>query len=105
MDYSFNVAQDFKVLVVFDILIVHFSQGFMDKNWIQDALKFRKKWKHTLPASTSALTKKTTLKYERDVLTAINKMVKPFSLIWLRLTIMKVLNKISPIQLHIISNK
>ncbi|HEU5365570.1 MAG TPA: glycosyltransferase, partial [Hanamia sp.] len=51
LDFSIAATQKFKVAVVYDILLTHFSEGNLDKIWVQEAFKVHKKWKNYLPIS------------------------------------------------------
>lgn len=68
IDFSLAVAQKFKIYVVYDILIEHFSEGNPDKNWILAAQAVSDKWKHILPISSCKLTKQEQKEYHNKVL-------------------------------------
>lgn len=57
LDFSFSVHQQYKVKVVYDVLIEHFSKGSYNKEWIQSAEQFTKKWRHKLPEYLADLSK------------------------------------------------
>lgn len=44
-----GINNGFKVAVIYDILIEHFSYGFKDKGWIENSSAFAEKWSHLLP--------------------------------------------------------
>ena len=48
-DISFQIAQLAKIMVVQDILIIHYSSGSRKKEWLQATLDFHNKWKALLP--------------------------------------------------------
>ncbi len=50
-DFSLQILQKYKVCVVFDVLIQHFSSGHADKNFMDSYLKLCFKWKSKLPIS------------------------------------------------------
>jgi len=52
LDFSFQIIQNKKIVVVYDILLEHFSVGSYNSDWIVAAEKFTEKWKKKLPAST-----------------------------------------------------
>jgi Glycosyltransferase like family len=57
LDFSMKLwQQGFTNLVCFDILIEHLSAGSLNRQWIEDAFLFQKKWEHLLPASTELIT-------------------------------------------------
>lgn len=49
LDLSFGLIRKYKIVVAFDILITHFSEGNFDKKWLTEILKVHKKWSHLLP--------------------------------------------------------
>jgi hypothetical protein len=49
IDYSLSVSEQFSVGVCFDILIRHYSEGTLNREWVLDTLKLTNKWKKTLP--------------------------------------------------------
>lgn len=56
LDFSFHSHADgFVNKVCYDILIEHFSAGYLDKGWIESSRLFHEKWKSKLPAATVVL--------------------------------------------------
>ena len=52
LDICMQIAtQGYKIYVVFDILMEHFSKGSLNKSWLQNALIFQQKWRAKLPVS------------------------------------------------------
>lgn len=51
IDFSLQVSQTYKVKVVYDILLEHFSEGTPGKEWLETAILISKKWEKYLPAS------------------------------------------------------
>jgi hypothetical protein len=51
IDYSLGQAKNGKVIVIYDILIEHFSYGGNTRQWINQQIKVTKKWRETLPQS------------------------------------------------------
>lgn len=50
MDICFQVlACNYKVMVASDILVEHFSEGYLSKDWFESALIFNEKWREDLP--------------------------------------------------------
>jgi hypothetical protein len=58
LDFSFQILQKSKVIVVYDILIEHLSYGSYNKEWLSAAEIFTTKWKKILPVTTVELSKK-----------------------------------------------
>lgn len=52
VDYSLSVFQRYKVAVSYEVLIKHYSEGSLNREWVNDTLKLYKKWKNVLPLST-----------------------------------------------------
>ncbi len=55
IDFSLQVFSTHDVVVVFDILLHHFSEGKPDKTWVDSALIVSKKWRKQLPVSIHSL--------------------------------------------------
>lgn len=58
IDYSLQIGSRYKVVVVFDILLSHFSEGRQDRQWLESTLAVHRKWKDRLPVSVHPLTEK-----------------------------------------------
>lgn len=54
-DFSLNVFPHYKVVVTYDVLMKHSSEGNFDKKWLDEILKLHKKWSYALPLTTSEL--------------------------------------------------
>jgi Glycosyltransferase like family len=63
IDYSLQIAKAYKNYVTFDILLEHFSEGNLNKAWLQSAFLIAKKWKNSLPLSTHRLSHKQWTQY------------------------------------------
>ncbi len=57
-DYSLQVLQTYKVCVVFDVLMHHYSSGHADKKFMDSYLKLCYKWRKHLPISYKQYTQK-----------------------------------------------
>lgn len=55
IDYSLQVFSKYDVIVIFDILLHHFSVGKPDKTWVDSAFIISKKWRKQLPVSVYPL--------------------------------------------------
>lgn len=49
LDYSLQVAEKYKIVVTFDILLEHFSEGKLNEAWLKDSLLLHQKWSALLP--------------------------------------------------------
>jgi len=49
LDFSFAVGCKYKIGVIYDVLIDHFSEGNYDKTWMEETLKLHHKWYYHLP--------------------------------------------------------
>ena len=61
-------AQGYKIYVVFDVLIEHFSRGNINQSWLDNALIFQRKWRKQLPASLVHLNPKAQFDLEMKIL-------------------------------------
>jgi hypothetical protein len=57
IDFSLQVNTRYKVYVVFDILLHHYSEGTPDRNWLESTIMVCRKWKRHLPISVYPLSK------------------------------------------------
>jgi hypothetical protein len=57
LDFSLAVGQDYKVVVTYEILLTHLSEGSFNRTWMIETLKLHEKWKHHLPVLRGKLTK------------------------------------------------
>lgn len=65
LDLSFGIIQKYKIVVSFDILITHFSEGNFDKKWLTEVLKVHKKWSYILPLNLAGLSERTIFLLEK----------------------------------------
>ena len=49
LDISFNIGTDFRIIVTYDILLEHFSEGSLNRSWVEDSIKLHEKWNQILP--------------------------------------------------------
>ncbi|WP_143960775.1 glycosyltransferase [Litoribacter populi] len=73
VDFSLAVAQKYKVMVTFDVLLTHFSEGRFDRKWLDATLKVQEKWNHCLPFYLSDVPKNLIYKTEKG---AFKKSIK-----------------------------
>ena len=57
VDFSLRVNSRYKLYVVFDIIIHHYSEGTPDRNWLESTMLVSKKWRRHLPVSVYPLSK------------------------------------------------
>jgi hypothetical protein len=55
IDYCLKVNLKYKVVVTFNILMEHFSEGGYNQSWLDDTLRLHKKWEGSLPRSTKTI--------------------------------------------------
>jgi Glycosyltransferase like family len=56
IDFSLQVNTGYKVFVIFDVLLHHFSAGTPNRKWIETARLISNKWRHKLPVTVDAIT-------------------------------------------------
>jgi hypothetical protein len=49
IDFSLQVGRHYKMLVVFDIVVHHLSDGSLNTDWVDSQIILSKKWKKNLP--------------------------------------------------------
>ncbi len=52
IDYCLQINLKYRVVVSFNILMEHFSEGGYNQSWLDDTLKLQEKWGFSLPRST-----------------------------------------------------
>ncbi len=57
IDFSLQIFGKYDVVVIFDVLVHHYSAGNPDRAWLESTLVISKKWKKYLPISVYPLTK------------------------------------------------
>lgn len=67
LDLSFQIRRTKKILVTYDIGIVHFSTGKKDKAWMDAMLDVHEKWKDVLPFKAGDFNNRNTNEYENNV--------------------------------------
>jgi hypothetical protein len=55
-DFSLAVGRQYDIVVTYNVLLHHLSDGNFDKNWFYEVLKLHKKWNKHLPVCTENLT-------------------------------------------------
>lgn len=58
IDYSLQVQTRYTVMVIFDILIHHYSEGTPGREWLESTITVSNKWRSQLPLSVYPLSKK-----------------------------------------------
>ena len=59
IDYSIQVSQKYNMVVSFEILLEHFSEGNFNTQWLNSSIAVHKKWKKKLPSKTLLMSKST----------------------------------------------
>ncbi|WP_345950261.1 glycosyltransferase [Mucilaginibacter sp. PAMB04274] len=70
LDFSMQVRQHYQVVVTYDVLMEHFSEGSLSKEWVFETAKFNAKWINQLPAYTEELTAKQKFVIEKQTFRA-----------------------------------
>lgn len=68
MDISLRIAKKYTVSVTYKILVEHFSEGNLNKTWVDEAISFYKQYKNDLPSYVINITKKEQKKIEHYAL-------------------------------------
>ena len=55
LDFSLAIGQKYEVVVTFEVLLRHFSEGNYDLNWFEEMLKVHAKWSFVLPVNADHL--------------------------------------------------
>ena len=57
IDLSLQVKREYRVCVVFDIIMHHYSEGSYNRTWMKSTIDMSEKWKDTLPLSVRNLSR------------------------------------------------
>lgn len=68
LDLSLSLYGKYKIVVTYDVLMKHASEGNFNKAWLNEVLKVQKKWSKKLPLSIDELTKQEFFQIEKRVL-------------------------------------
>lgn len=69
VDIAMQISRlGYEIYCVYDVLLAHFSKGDMNRNWVENALIFRNKWKRILPVSCTTLSHTVRCNAELDTL-------------------------------------
>lgn len=66
VDFCLAVGRHHDIVVTFDVLLHHFSEGNFGRVWIQEILKLYNKWVDLLPICTEVFTPKQIYKLEKQ---------------------------------------
>ena len=64
LDFSLQTGVEGKNIVTYEILLEHFSAGNFSGKWINETIKFNKKWKKELPVKKADVTSDETREQE-----------------------------------------
>jgi len=67
-DICFQIGRDYKIYVVYDILMEHLSMGTVAKDWAEAALILARKWKSELPALAESVNSVSVSKHQAKCL-------------------------------------
>lgn len=65
VDFSLSVRQKYKIMVTYEILIKHLSEGIFDKKWFDTMLILHTKWNGQLPAYLPQISEEMIFKTEK----------------------------------------
>lgn len=57
LDFCLGIFGNYKIVVTYDILMRHESEGNFDKTWLDQILKVHEKWNKVLPLTTANLSR------------------------------------------------
>ena len=80
IDFCLQVGAKYNILVTYDVLLKHFSEGNFNEDWIVETLKVRKKWKSRLPILKGIFSDGALKKAERASFKVFIKQVKKHKL-------------------------
>jgi len=76
VDFSLSVGKEYKIMVTYEILIKHFSEGKFDKKWMDTILILHTKWNAHLPVYLPQITEEMIFRTEKQAFkNLIDKMI------------------------------
>jgi hypothetical protein len=66
LDFSFAVGLKYKIVVTYDVLIEHFSEGNYNIGWMSDSIKLHEKWNCIFPINLGSFLQSETLPAEKE---------------------------------------
>lgn len=57
IDISLSIGKEYKVAVIYNVLLEHFSEGKFERDWADATFALHKKWKDALPISNEQFSK------------------------------------------------
>lgn len=66
IDFCLSAGTSFEIAVIYNVLLHHFSEGNIDRAWMEQSLLLYDKWEDTLPKSTIPLSKRRIRKIEKQ---------------------------------------
>ena len=54
LDFSLQIGSKYDVIVSYEILIEHMSEGTLDADWLNDSIELHKKWESVLPLNVGS---------------------------------------------------
>lgn len=78
IDICLSVGCEYRIAVVYDVLIEHFSEGRFEKEWADATIALHQKWKDKLPVNKAGYTQKEILVCEKKSF----RNVLPFLIDW-----------------------
>jgi len=106
IDISIAIGQKYKVAVTYEIQIEHFSEGKLDKSWIQDTILVHEKWNNVLPVTIGKISNKEKIHCEKQSYRYLARTFKPHVSIEmgikaLRLSELKVLDYFTYLKMYV----
>lgn len=80
IDFCLQVGAKYDILVTYDVLLKHFSEGNFNEDWIVETLKVHAKWKSTLPISRGNFSNSALRRAERASFKVFVKKIKQHKL-------------------------
>lgn len=71
IDFSLSIGQHHKILVTYDILLYHASEGNFNSDWLRELIKVQQKWDRILPINCNEFS-------EREITILEKKALKKF---------------------------
>ncbi len=80
IDFSLSVGQHHRVVVTYEVLLAHLSEGNFDRTWLIETLKLHQKWQNYLPLLRGQLSPEKRYHIEKYTFRHLLKLFKDYNL-------------------------
>lgn len=80
LDFSLQVGIDHKIMITYQILLVHRSEGVLGKEWIKQVILLSKKWKNHLPQGNLCYKERVRIEWQQKRIFFLNMLIHKYAI-------------------------